>query len=327
MRILKSLEKISAVVSKYMALFVVVTAGVALVLPTAFNRIAPEISLLLGVVMFGMGMTLRPEDFREIFRRPRDVLIGVAAQFAIMPLIAFALATIFRLPPELAAGVILVGTCPGGTASNVMTYLAKGDLALSVSMTISTTILAPIVTPILTLWLAGAWIDVSVEKMMLSIVQVVLAPIMLGLVVNRLFGNFVQRVLKILPLTSIVAILLIVGGVVSVNSTRILETGLTVVLIVICHNLFGYALGFCAAKIFGMNLAKAKAVSIEVGMQNSGLAVSLAMTHFSAAAAIPGVFFSVWHNISGSIAANFLSSRIAHKNSAEYQNQRGYHGD
>ena len=292
-----------------MALLVVVFAVVALIMPASFKWVVPQITLLLGVIMFGMGMTLRVEDFKEIFKRSRDVFIGLIAQFTIMPLLAYGLAKIFQLPPELAAGVILVGTCPGGTASNVMTYLAKGDLALSVSITMSSTILAPIVTPILTWWLAGAWIEVSLSAMMLSIVKLVIAPILLGIVINHFFEDFVKRVVKILPTVSIVAILLIVGGVVSVNADKILQTGLLVMLVVVLHNLCGFSLGFCAAKFFKLNVAKAKAISIEVGMQNSGLAVSLAMIHFGAAAAIPGALFSVWHNISGSIAANWLSQK------------------
>ncbi len=292
-----------------MAVLVVAFAASALILPPAFEWVAPQIPILLGVIMFGMGMTLRVEDFKEIFRRPRDVLIGVLAQFTIMPLIAYALATIFQLPAELAVGVILVGTCPGGTASNVMTYLAKGDLALSVSMTMSTTILAPIVTPLLMWILAGAWIEISLAKMMLSIVQIVIAPILLGIIINHFFADSVKRVVKILPLVSIVAILLIAGGVVSVNADKILQTGLLIMLVIVLHNLCGYGLGYCAAKIFRMNLAKAKAISIEVGMQNSGLAVSLAIIHFGAATAIPGAIFSVWHNISGSIAANYLAQK------------------
>lgn len=304
---MKSLEKISAFVSRNMALLVVTVAIVALIMPASLKWTAPHISILLGVVMFGMGMTLKVDDFREIFRRPRDVLIGLAAQFTIMPLLAYGLAKAFNLPAELAAGAILVGTCPGGTSSNVMTFLARGDLALSVSMTMASTILAPIVTPLLTWLLAGAWIEVSLAAMMMSIVKVVVAPIALGLVVNALFSDFVQRVVKILPLVSIVAILLIAGGVVAVNAANILETGATIFMLVVLHNLGGYGLGFCAAKIFGLNLAKTKAVAIEVGMQNSGLATALAMTHFGAAASIPGAFFSVWHNISGSIMANYLS--------------------
>ena len=173
----------------------------------------------------------------------------------------------------------------------------------------ASTLLAPIITPLLMWILAGKWIEVTFTAMMLSIMQVVIAPIFFGLLINHLFADAVKRVVKILPLVSIVAILFVIGGVVSVNSANILQTGLLVVIVVICHNLFGYGLGYCAAKIFKMNFYKAKAVAIEVGMQNSGLAVSLAMTHLSAAAAIPGAIFSVWHNISGSIAANYLSSK------------------
>ena len=301
------MKKFSALVSRNMAPLVLIVTAVALMLPASFKWATPHVSILLGVVMFGMGMTLKPGDFREIFRRPRDVLIGLLAQFTIMPLLAFVLVKVFDLPAEIATGVILVGTCPGGTASNVMTYLAKGDLALSVSMSMASTILAPIVTPLLTWLLAGAWINVSFVGMMISIVQVVVAPIVLGLLVKQLFADFVKRVTEILPLVSIVAILLILGGVVSVNSEKILQTGLIVMIVVVLHNLCGYGLGYCAAKVFGMNTAKTKAISIEVGMQNSGLAVSLAMTHFSAAAAIPGAIFSVWHNISGSITANYMS--------------------
>ena len=303
------MKKIVMFVSNNITLLAVIVAVVALIVPASFKWTTPHVTTLLGVVMFGMGMTLKLEDFRKIFQRPRDVLIGLLAQFTIMPLLAYALATLFNLPAEIAAGVILVGTCPGGTASNVMTYLAKGDLALSVSMSMASTILAPIVTPLLTWLLAGAWINVSFAAMMLSIIQVVIAPIIMGLIVNQLFADFVKRVTEILPLVSIIAILLILGGVVAVNATKILETGLTVMIVVMLHNLLGYGLGYVAAKILGMNVAKTKAVTIEVGMQNSGLAVSLAMTHFGAAAAIPGAIFSVWHNISGSIAANYLSRK------------------
>ena len=292
-----------------MALIVVVVTAVALMIPNVFSWAAPQVPKLLGVVMFGMGMTLKVEDFQEIFRRPLDIFIGLLAQFTIMPLSAYALANLFNLPAEIAAGVILVGTCPGGTASNVMTYLAKGDLALSVSVTMASTILAPIITPLFTWLLAGAWVDVSLLAMIFSIVQIVVAPIVLGIVVNRLFTDFVERVVKILPLISIIAILLILGSVVGVNSERILETGTVIIAVVVLHNLLGYALGFSMAKIFGMTPAKVKAITIEVGMQNSGLATSLAMLHFGAAAAIPGAIFSVWHNISGSIVANYMSKR------------------
>jgi len=308
------LEQISNFVSRYMAAFVILIAGISLVQPWTFLWTVPFITILLGIVMFGMGMTLRFEDFKLVLQRPKDVLIGTIAQFGIMPFLAWALAHAFSLPPELAAGVILVGTCPGGTSSNVMTYLARGDVALSVSMTMASTILAPFMTPLMTLWLAGQWIDIPAEKMMLSILQVVIVPIILGLLVNRFFERSVQKAVKILPLISVIAIVLIVGGVVAANAGRIMETGALIMLVVICHNLLGYTLGFLVAKLLGMDIAKVKAVSIEVGMQNSGLATSLALLHFGPTAAIPGALFSVWHNISGSLAANYLSRRIKKQN-------------
>ena len=304
------LERISNFVSRFMAVFVIAIAAVALFQPWTFLWTVPYITILLGIVMFGMGMTLRFEDFRLVLERPKDVLIGTVAQFGIMPLLAWILAHAFSLPPELAAGVILVGTCPGGTSSNVMTYLARGDVALSVSMTMASTILAPIMTPLLTLWLAGQWIDIPAGKMMISIAQVVIAPIVLGLLINHFFERPVQKAVKVLPLISVVAIVLIVGAVVSANAGRIMETGALIMVVVMCHNLLGYALGFAVAKLMHMDMAKVKAVSIEVGMQNSGLAASLALLHFGPAAAIPGALFSVWHNISGSLAANYLSSRM-----------------
>lgn len=307
---MKSLETLSAFISKYMAIFVIAIAAIALFEPWTFKWAAPKVTILLGVVMFGMGMTLRIRDFKLVFQRPRDVFIGALAQFTIMPALAWLLAKGFGLPPELAAGVILVGTCPGGTSSNVMTYLARGDVALSVSMTMTTTILAPIVTPLLTWWLADEWVEISLSAMMLSIVQVVILPIVLGIIINTFFEATVQKVVTLLPLISVTAIVLIVGGVVSVSSQRIMETGLLIMLVVMCHNLLGYGIGFLLAKLLHMNMAKAKAISIEVGMQNSGLATSLAMLHFGATAAIPGAIFSVWHNISGSLAANYLASRM-----------------
>lgn len=293
-----------------MAAFVIIVAAIALFMPWTFTWSAKYVTYLLGIVMFGMGMTLRFEDFKLVFKRPKDVFIGALAQFTIMPALAWVLATLFQLPPELAVGVILVGTCPGGTSSNVMTYLARGDVALSVSMTMTTTILAPIVTPILSWWLAGAWIDISLQAMMISIIQVVVVPIALGIIINKFFGDFVRKAIKLLPLISVIAIVLIVGGVVSVSAQKIMETGLLIMAVVILHNMLGYALGFAIAKALKMDMAKSKAISIEVGMQNSGLATSLAMMHFGAVAAIPGAIFSVWHNISGSLVANYLAGKM-----------------
>lgn len=303
------LEKLSKCIAKYMAVFVIAIALIALFWPVSFKWAVPHIAMLLGIVMFGMGMTLKLEDFQIVFSRPKDVIIGCLAQFTIMPLLAWGLAQAFGLPPELAVGVVLVGTCPGGTSSNVMTYLAKGDVALSVGMTMVSTLLAPFITPVLTWYLAGQWLDISLNAMMMSIVNMVLVPIVLGIVANKFFSSFVRDVVKILPLVSVIAIVLIVGGVVSVSANRILTTGMLVMLVVVLHNMLGYLMGYLLGRIMGLKVSKTKAIAIEVGMQNSGLATALAVKHFTPEAAIPGAIFSVWHNISGSIAANILANK------------------
>ncbi len=303
------LRIISRFFSKYMALIVIAMAVLALLLPSAVSFIKTSyINTLLGIVMFGMGLTLKPSDFRIVFSHPKDVVIGAVAQFTIMPLLAYLLAVVFRLSPELTVGVILVGTCPGGTSSNVMTYLSKGDVALSVGMTAVSTILAPVMTPLLTYLYAGQTVDVNMISMFLSIVQVVILPIVLGFLINHYFSRFAERAVEVLPLVSTLAIVAIVGAVVSANAAKLMNCGLLIFCIVVLHNVLGYALGYAAAKLMKMDTTKCRAVSIEVGMQNSGLATSLATVHFAQypLATIPGAVFSVWHNVSGAILANFF---------------------
>lgn len=307
---MKLLEKLSSLAGKYMAVIVLVIAALSLFVPVSFSWIKTSyINPLLMVVMFGMGLTLKPEDFKLVLSRPGDVIIGFLAQFILMPLIAFLLVKIFNLPTELAIGVILVGTCPGGTSSNVMTFLGKGDVALSVTMTSFSTILAPFLTPIITKLLIGETVDVNVMSMFISIIKVVILPIGLGFIINKFFGKITERFVKVLPLVSVIAIVAIVASVVSANSAKIMTSGLLIIAVVILHNSLGYATGFFASKVLGMNLAKRKAVAIEVGMQNSGLATSLAATAFAQypLATIPGAVFSVWHNISGAIIANIFA--------------------
>ena len=310
---MKTLKQISNFFGKYMAIIVLIVAAVSLFFPKTVSFIKTSyVNYLLMIVMFGMGLTLKLEDFKVVFTRPKDIIIGAIAQFTIMPLLAFLLSIAFKLPPELAVGVILVGTCPGGTSSNVMTYLAKGDVALSVGMTSVSTILAPFATPLLTLLYAGQKVDVNAVSMFISIVQVVILPIFLGFVINKFFYKFTNSIKEILPLISVLAIVAIVAAVVSANSQRLMQVGYLVIIVVVLHNCLGYLLGYVLAKLFRLNNAKCKAVSIEVGMQNSGLATSLAATHFAsmALATVPGAIFSVWHNISGSIVANIMASKI-----------------
>ena len=277
--------------------------------PETLTWVGPYVSWMLGIVMFGMGMTLKVEDFQRVLSHPKEVAIGVGAQFVIMPLVALALVKVFALPPELAIGVILVGTCPGGTASNVIAYLARGDVALSVSMTMTTTLLAPIVTPALTYFLAGAWIDISFTAMMISIAQMVLAPVILGLLVHHFMADTAQKIMPAMPLVSVICLVLLVGCVVALSASKLATVGLTMAAIVILHNAFGLALGFTAAKLLRLDSRKARTVAIEVGMQNSGMAASLAVMYFNPAAALPGAIFSVWHNVSGSLVANFCVRR------------------
>ena len=308
---MKTLEKISGWAGKYMAVIALLVAIIALVFPDPVKGVIKTsyVNTLLGIVMFGMGMTLKLSDFKVVFTKPKAVITGILSQFIIMPLLAFLLVKIFNLDPALAVGVILVGSCPGGTSSNVMTYLAKGDVALSVGMTACTTILAPVVTPALVLLLGGATINVSYVSMLMSIVQVVLVPIVLGFVINHFFEKFAQACAKVLPLVSVIAICLIIMAVVAANAAKIMTVGWLIVIVVMLHNLCGYALGYGVGKLMGLNRDQMRTLSIEVGMQNSGLATSLATVHFATMplAAVPGTVFSVWHNISGAIYANILA--------------------
>ena len=306
---MKTLERVSQFAGNTFAVWVLLFAALAFFIPDGFTWIAPYISILLGIIMFGMGMTLSLDDFKEVLKQPKKVALGIVAQFTIMPLIAFGLAIAFRLPAEVAAGVILVGCCPGGTSSNVMTFLAKGNVALSVAITSCTTLLAPFVTPALILLLASKWLPVSAGDMFWSVVKVVLIPIILGLIVKVLFNKQVEKSVKALPLVSVIAIVAIVAAVVSGSQQKIAEMGLLILLVVILHNSLGYLLGFWVARLLKLEYYDQKAISIEVGMQNSGLGATLAATHFSPLAAVTSAIFSVWHNISGSLLATYWSKK------------------
>ena len=303
------LKKISELVGKYMALIVLAVAAVSLFMPASTLWIRTEwVNYLLMIVMFGMGLTLSVNDFALVLKRPFDILAGTVAQFTIMPLLAFILSKVFMLDPALTAGVVLVGTCPGGTASNVITYLSKGDVALSVGMTSVNTLLAPVLTPAITYMLLRTTVTVDVMSMFVSMVEVVIVPIVLGLVIQRFLGDLTKKAVTVLPTVSTIAICLIVGAVVSHNAEKIYASGAIILAVVILHNLLGYACGFGLSRVLKMSPEKSKAFSIEIGMQNSGLATSLAGTAFPdlAMATVPGAVFSVWHNISGAVLAGIF---------------------
>ena len=308
----KKMKRVCKWIADYMGVLVLLSALLALAFPDVLGHLKPSlINPLLGVIMFGMGLTLKPEDFRVVFSRPKDIIIGCLAQFTVMPLLAFALSRLFALNEALTVGVILVGCCPGGTASNVITYLAKGDLALSVGMTATSTLLAPLLTPLLVLLLVGESVDVNVVGMLLSILWVVILPIVLGLLVKRLLPRATEQATAYLPAISSIAICLIVMIVIAANAHKLLSSGWIIVLVVVLHNVLGLVVGYLIGTLLKLSPAKRRAISVEVGMQNSGLASSLATLHFAAfpMATVPGAIFSVWHNISGAVVARFFARR------------------
>jgi bile acid:Na+ symporter, BASS family len=308
---MKVLEAVSTIAGKYFAVWVILISVIAFLVPDPFLGLGGYITILLGVVMFGMGLTLKAVDFKIIFTKPLPVLLGVCAQFIIMPSVAFILAKLLNLPAELAAGLVLLGCVPGGTASNVMVYLAKGNVPLSIAMTSVSTLLAPIMTPLLLLLLAGQWMPVDPVAMFMSIVQVIIVPIILGLVIKKFFPVAVEKSLTVLPLISVAAIITIVAAVVSGNAASIAASGLLIFTAVMLHNGFGLLLGYFTGKVLGQNEVNRRAISIEVGMQNSGLGVALATAHFGPMAALPSVLAAAWHNISGPILATYWSKKPA----------------
>lgn len=303
------IKSVTSFISNHIAWIILTVAVVAIACPESFLWIpTSSINWMLGIIMFGMGLTLKLSDFQVVFTRPKAVLIGCAAQFTVMPLLAWLLCSVFNLPTEIAIGVILVGCCPGGTASNVITYLAGGDIALSVGMTGVSTLLAPVMTPVLTYLLAGHNVDVDVVSMLISVTQVVILPIAIGFIINRYMRSTAEKVVSFLPAFSCLAIATIIGLIMAINAEKVLSSGLLVIGIVILHNLLGLSLGYLIGKILRIERPKRIAIAIEIGMQNSGLATSLANTHFATypLATIPGAIFSVWHNLSGALVASVL---------------------
>ncbi|QLB16590.1 sodium transporter [Mannheimia varigena] len=302
---MQTLLKFTQFVSKTFAIWVVVFAFIAAQFPETFKQFVPWIPYLLGIVMLGMGLTLTFKDFAEVTKNPKSVIIGVIAQFAVMPSVAYGLVKTFNLPPDLAIGVILVGCCPGGTSSNVMTYLARGNTALSVACTTISTLLAPVLTPAIFYLFASQWLEINATAMFISVLQMVLLPIFVGVVIRTIFKQKVEQFSQTMPLISVIAIVLIVTAVVSVSRDRIIESGLLIFAVVALHNGLGYLIGYLASRLFKLPIADSKAVAIEVGMQNSGLGAALAALHFKAnpVIAVPSAVFSFWHNISGPILA------------------------
>ncbi|HHP7908678.1 bile acid:sodium symporter family protein [Acinetobacter baumannii] len=308
---MSALLRFTQFVQKTFALWVIIFAALALWQPEFFVWLKAYIPWILGIIMLGMGMTMTVDDFKGVLQSPKAVLIGVVAQFVVMPGLAFILCKLFNLPPEIAVGVILVGCCPGGTASNVITYMAKGNVALSVACTSVSTLLAPVLTPTIFYLLASQWLKIDAASMFISILQVVLLPIIVGLILRTWLKRQVESYIQVMPLVSVISIVAIVAAIIGGSKAAILQSGLLILAVVILHNGLGYLLGFTAARFFKLPYADSKAIAIEVGMQNSGLGVALAAVHFAASpiTAVPSAIFSLWHNISGPALATYWASK------------------
>ena len=314
---LSVLRRLSVVLTRFMGVIIIAFSALALWQPWIFSWVAPHISAMLGIIMLGMGMTLHWQDFSHVLRHPRDLGLGLVVQFGCMPLLAFALCHVFALPPELAMGMILVGTAPGGTASNVLTFIARGDVAFSVSMTAAATLVSLLLTPPLTWLLGGVWVPVDMGGLFWSIVKIVLVPVLLGLLLHHFQRGLVDRLMPFLPLASALVITLVIAGIIAVNAQNILSAGPAIFAAVIAHNLLGLAVGWFAACRLRFAPPRRRALAIEIGTQNSGLATALALAHFTPAAAIAGALFSVWQNISGALLSNFWATRPVTSDSGE----------
>lgn len=314
-------DKMGMFVKKYMSLMVLIAAIIAYFKQEVFLWVVPNMNTMLGFIMFGMGMTLKKDDFTLILKRPKDVIFGTLAQYIIMPLGAFLVAKAFNLPGELAVGLILLGACPGGVTSNVMSFIAKGDVALSVTFTSISTLLAPIVTPAFILLFAGQWVQINALGMFISITKVVIVPIILGGICHRFFSRFTEKAIRVLPSISGLAMVLLVGGIVSANADKLTYSVIIVAFAVIVHNILGYIGGYITASKIGFDEEKRRVLSIETGMKNATLATTLAMAHFAPQAAIAPAIAGIWHAFSVSVLANYWGNKDIDNNEIGISNQ------
>lgn len=306
------------------AIWTVLGVGWAWLSPAHFNWVTasqiggqPLISVLLGLIMLGMGLTLDFADFRRVLTMPRCVLAGVALQFTVMPAAGVSLSIISGLEPGLAVGLILVSCCPGGTASNVVAYLARANLALSVTMTMASTLIAIVLTPVLTGWLGGVFIEIDRGALFRSMVTIVLVPVIAGVLLNRFLPGLTRRVAVVSPLFSVLVVVLIVGGIVAASKPLIEAHFGVLLLAVLGLHVIGFGLGYILPRLMGFGEAEQRTMSIEVGMQNSGLGASLASSPSFAAqfatpmeaalAPVPSAISSVYHVVIGSLLASLWS--------------------
>lgn len=309
---MEKFNKLSRAFVQNISVIIIGLSVIAFFFPEYFRWMTAYTSIFLGVAMFGMGTSIDADSFKNIFLHPKEILIGCIAQYTVMPAVAWLLVTVFDLPVDIALGVILVACCPGGTASNVITHIAGGHVPMSVAMTITSTLIAPVVTPSLVYLLAGQWVEVSFIAMFKSVITVILVPLLLGILANKLAGTTIKKADNVFPFLSALSVVLIISGIIAANAEKIIECGAVVLLIVIIHNFTGFLSGLVIGKIFNMEYTKVTALSIEIGMQNSGLAVSLAAANFALnpLATLPGAIFSIWQNIAGSVFGNLRKRKI-----------------
>ncbi|MDD3885732.1 MAG: bile acid:sodium symporter family protein [Victivallaceae bacterium] len=326
---MKYLKAISHFLSTQTSAFIIAVAIVTFFKPELFKWVKGDIqTTVLGIIMLTMGMTLTTADFKVLAKRPLDIFIGACAQYTIMPLLAFTLVKTLHLPTGIAAGMILVGCCPGGVSSNIMSFLCRGDVAFSVGMTTASTLLSPLITPMLMLWLSGSAIDVDAPGMFKSILIVTIIPVAVGSAANFFFGrrSRYQEICSLMPGVSVIGLACIVGGVIAYNGSHFFTSGVTIFIAVLLHNGLGYILGYTVGGFTGMNLPKKRTISIEVGMQNAGLATHLATKHFAALpeAAIAAAVSCVWHSISGTLLAGLfiLIDQLQAKRAAKHAEAR-----
>ena len=305
------MKRIFKFIEKYFFIIILLAVGISLLYPNSFAWVLSEysginiINLLLSIVLFTMGTTLKVDDFINVFKNPKEIAAGISAQYIIMPLIAFCLASAFSLDTALTVGIILVGTVPGGTASDVITFLAKGDVALSVSLSAVSTVISPILTPLITLLLIGNQIQFNPVDMFISIVEIVIVPIAIGLTLNYKFPDFCEKLKDYLPAISSMVVCLIVAGVIGANKQAILTSSMIIIVVIVLQYFIAMGLGFAIGHLVGMGRKQIITVAIELAFQNSGLSTSLAKTHFPSLsqATVPGALYSVWQNFAGSILA------------------------
>lgn len=306
---MKYLEKVAQFICRNMTLWVVAISVVAFFYPAPFKPIGKYISYMLGIIMLGMGLTMSLEDFRLVLTRPKDVFYGVFFRYLIMPLVGFGVAKMLGLSPALAAGMVLLGAAPSGTGSNVMTYIAKGDTALSVTVSSVNTILAPVLTTYLFSFLAGGMIPIDIGALLMDIVKIVLIPVAAGIGLHTAAPKTVDKLTKVVPAVSVIFIITIMSSVVALNAAKMASMALILCLAVAIHNIAGLVLGYYSGRMVGMNEKKSRAVTFEIGMENSGLAVALALAHLDPMAALPGAVMTVWEYITGSVLASYWSNK------------------